>query len=295
MSKKILVVKNPVSGSGKKGKIIEQSIQALKDLACDVVVYNTTCAGDGISYLLNLNEEFDVIVAAGGDGTVNEVINGMLHKQAIPLAVIPAGTTNVLAKELALPRNPKKLAEIIVNGFPKPVYLGRLNDRRFSMMVGVGYDAWVVNQVNLDIKKKFGKVAYVISMFKELFSFGKQTFVAEIDGRQTKVSSMIITQGKYYAGSFILSRKASLSSPSMQAIIIETESPWKFLLTVFALPLGLMEVLPFVKSIAAKHIKIKSIESKPRYDVLQMDGDAAGIMPAYLKIEETPISIMVKA
>jgi YegS/Rv2252/BmrU family lipid kinase len=293
MSKKILIIKNPVSASGKKNNLVAQVIQELKQNQCDVLVYETLSAGDGISYLLDLQEKFDVIVAAGGDGTVNEVINGMVNIKTTPLAVIPVGTTNVLAKELALPKKAKTLAEIILKGLAKPVYLGRLNDRRFSMMVGVGYDAWIVNEVNLDIKKSFGKLAYVLSMIKQLFTFGKQTFLAEIDGRQTNVSSMIVTQGKYYAGSFVLSRKSSLSSPTMQAIVIDTESFFKFFLTVLSLPLGMMENLPFVQSIACKEIKIKSVESKPRYDVLQMDGDKAGTMPAHLKIEEEPISILV--
>lgn len=294
MQKKILVIKNPVSKNGKNNRFIDKVVDELQLKNCHVCVYETKSAGDGISYLLALEEKFDVIVAAGGDGTINEVINGMVNLKTTPLALIPAGTTNVLAKELGIPRRVKVIADIITNGLAKSVYLGQLNERRFSMMVGLGYDAWVVNNVNLKIKKRFGKLAYVLSMFKELFTFGKQTFVVEIDGRQTVASSMIITQGKYYAGSFILSRKADLSQPTMQAIIIETESAWKFFLTVLALPLSLMEHLPFVQTIAAKEIKIKSLVSKPEYDVLQMDGDPAGTVPAVLKIEEEAISILVK-
>lgn len=293
MSKKILVIKNPVAANGKKLKLVNSVIEALKSKMCDVLIYETKSVGDGISYLLSLEERFDVIVAAGGDGTVNEVINGMIHHKTTPLALIPAGTTNVLAKELGLSKKPSELTDVIMNGLAKPVYLGQLNDRRFSMMVGVGYDAWVVNEVNLDIKKRFGKLAYVISMFQQLFTFGKQSFVAEIDGRTTNVSSMIITNGKYYAGSFILSRKAGLSEPSMQAIVIDTGSLLKFLLTVLALPVGMMENLPFVKSIPAREIRIKSKENNPRLDVLQMDGDAAGVMPAHLRIEEEAISVLV--
>jgi YegS/Rv2252/BmrU family lipid kinase len=293
MNKKILIIKNPVSSNGRKNKFVDKVIDNLREKSAQVTVYETKAAGDGISFLLNLNENFDVIVAAGGDGTINEVINGMVHHQATPLALIPAGTTNVLAKELNLSRRVSKVTNVILQGMAKSVYLGQLNGRRFSMMVGVGYDAWVVNNVNLNVKKRFGKLAYVISMLKELFTFGKQTFIAEIDGKQTSVSSMIITQGKYYAGSFVLSRQASLSNANMQAIVIDTESRFKFFLTVFALPLGMMEALPFVKSIAAKEIKIKSLESKPDLDVLQIDGDPAGLMPAVLKIEEQPITILV--
>jgi len=294
MRKKILVILNPVSKNGKNRRYVDRVVRHLRMQLCDVCIYETSSAGDAISYLLNLKEKFDVIVAAGGDGTVNEVINGMVHIKTTPLALIPAGTTNVLAKELGLPRRVKAVSDVITNGLAMPVYLGQLNDRRFSMMVGLGYDAWVVNRVNLKVKKHFGKLAYVISMFQQLFTFGKQSFVTEIDGRVISASSMIVTQGKYYAGSFVLSKKADLSVPSMQAVVIETQSWWKFFLTVLALPFGLMENLPFVQSISAKEIKIKSLVSKPDLDVLQIDGDPAGTLPAFLKIEEEPISILVK-
>lgn len=295
MFKKILVIKNPTSSNGSKSKRVDRVVEILKQKSCQVDVYETRAPGDAIAFLLTYTEPVDVVVAAGGDGTINEVVNGLKHRQ-IPLAIIPAGTTNVLAKELALPKKPALLADIIINGLPKPVYLGCLNERRFTMMVGVGYDAWVVNNVNLNIKKRFGKLAYVISMLKEVFRYGEQSFQAEIDGRQVSVGSMIITQGRYYAGSFVLSRQADLSHPYLQAVVISTENKWKFLLSTFALPFGLMESMPTVQSIAAKEIKIKC---KPGDDtdstlaVLQVDGDPAGKMPAVIKIEEQAISILV--
>ncbi len=293
MFKKILVVRNPSSGRGKKIAYVDKVVSALRALGCDVTVYDTQCAGDGISYLLSLEEEFDVIVAAGGDGTVNEVINGMVHKVNTPLALIPAGTTNVLAKELGLPRRAASLAKVIAQGLSKPVHLGRLNGKRFAMMVGVGYDAWVVNEVNLDIKQRFGKLAYVISMFREVLNFGKQRYLAEVDGRVIECGSMIITQGKYYAGSFIISKQADLSKPSMQVLIVATRSRLKFLLVVLAMPMSLMEKLPFVQSVAARKLRIKTETPNPRLDVLQMDGDPAGVMPAELEIETKAISMLV--
>jgi len=295
MFKKVLVIKNPTSANGRKLKFIDRVVENLIQQSCKVEVYETKAPGDAIAFLLTYSEPVDVVVAAGGDGTINEVVNGLKGKQ-IPLAIIPAGTTNVLAKELSLPKKPQLLANIIINGLPKPVYLGSLNGRRFTMMVGIGYDAWVVNNVNLNIKKRFGKLAYVISMLKEVFHYGKQNFLAEIDGRQVSVGSMIITQGRYYAGSFVLSRRADLSHPYLQAVVISTENKWKFLLSTFALPLGLMESMPAVQSISAKEIKIKC---KPGDDgdshlaVLQVDGDPAGKMPAVIKIEEQAISILV--
>jgi len=293
MAKKVLVIRNPSSASGKKQNKVDKSIELLQSEECQLQVYETKAAEDATHYLLQLQEKFDVVVAAGGDGTVNEVINGLVNMQNVVLAVIPSGTTNVLAKELNLPNTPKALVDIILNGVEKSVYLGRLNGRRFSMMVGIGYDAWTVNYVNLEIKKRFGKLAYIISMFKQFWHYGKQQYLVNIDGKEVTASSMIITQGKYYAGSFLLSRQADLSRQTMQAITMATHNRAQFFLSCLALPFGLLEKAPYVQSVAAKDIKVSCVNQVDKLNVLQMDGDNAGALPAHLVIEEQAISILV--
>lgn len=290
--KSILIIENPISGNGRKRALLLRVISLLESAGAAVELYTTQAAGDAVKFLLSYQGNANVVVAAGGDGTINEVINGLLHKN-IPLGVIPTGTTNVLAKELGLSKSAKALAEVILNGVEKPVFLGLLNGKRFSMMIGVGYDAWVVNNVNLKIKKSFGKLAYIISMFKELATFGKQVFDVDIDGVKLRASSLIITQGKYYAGSFVLSRRADLSKDDIQALVITTRSRLKFLFTIFALPLGLMELMPSVSSISAKKIKISTREPIMQLDVLQADGDPAGLMPAEISLEDKSVSMLV--
>ena len=220
--KKILVVQNPVSGA-RRLNYVRKIIDELRVLGADVKIYFTTAASDATEYLKTVTDEYDLIVIAGGDGTVNEAINGMMNKQT-PLGVIPAGTANVLAKELGMPTAVKKLARVLIAGNSKPVYLSQINGRRFSLCVGCGFDAWVVRDVNLKIKKVFGKLAYFLSMIKCIHLYGSRQFTVEIDGKNYHGQSVIILNGRLYAGQFILSRHGDLSRPELQVMIISASS-----------------------------------------------------------------------
>src|SRR5690606_6992959 len=136
--------------------------------------YATRHAGDAMDYLAAYEGELDVVAAAGGDGTLNEVVNGMRQRanQSWRLAIIPTGTTNVLATELGCRGRAGTLARRTLRGREQALYPGCINCGRFLLMAGVCYDAWVVAKVDLALKKKAGKLAYVKSMLQQLRHFG---------------------------------------------------------------------------------------------------------------------------
>ncbi|OUS31860.1 hypothetical protein A9Q99_01835 [Gammaproteobacteria bacterium 45_16_T64] len=290
MSKKILIIFNPTAGRGKR-TLLESVVSKLEQAACDVEVYDTQCAGDAIQFLQAYDKPIDLIVAAGGDGTTNEVLNGMIGKEDIPLGIISSGTANVLAQELNMPSSAKAIADILVNGKSKPVYPCRLNDKRFIMMVGIGYDAWVVNGTSSALKKSVGKGAYIWSMFKYVLPYGSKQYQIAVDGEQYNVPSMIVTNGKKYGGNFTISQKADISAPTMQALIFTSTNRLTMIGYMLAMVFGIMERCTTLISVPAKRIEVSS--NQP--DVLQADGDPAGVLPAIMEIEETPIKILVAA
>ena len=292
LKKSVLVIWNPTAGSGRKLRLFNNVVQFLRNSGAQVDIYETEAAGRATEYLNAYVGGANVVVVAGGDGTVNEVINGLKGKD-IEIALIPTGTTNVLARELALPSSAKALGAIILGGNKKSVYLGCLDGRRFSMVVGVGYDAWVVNRVDLKIKKKFGKLAYILSMIRQLSNLGGQEYDVHIDGEKLSVGSMIVTNGRYYAGKFVLSRRADLSHETVRAIVIVTRSRLKLFLALISMPFGLMEKMPFVRSIPAKQIRVSTKSSHEHLDVLQADGDLAGRLPATIDVEDAPVTMLV--
>ena len=290
----VLIIFNPASGVGNRAKV-DAVQQALEEGGARVELYLTQCAGDASRFLAEYQGELDIVAAAGGDGTVNEVVNGLKDRPAgsYRLAIIPTGTTNVLAAELKFPQKPKALADIILRNRQKEIFLGQINQRRFVLMVGIGFDAWVVDKVDLALKKKVGKLAYVLSMLKEIRNFGSKTYRLTVDGEEHLANSVVITNGRYYGGSFTLSRQADLSRDTTQVMMISGDNPWKFVGILLGLPLGIMEKMPGMRSIPAKQVLIEQVEENTQREPVQADGDSVSQLPLNLQMEPESVPLLV--
>ena len=229
----------------------------------------------------------DVVVAVGGDGTTNEVINGL--KPGVPLAVMATGTANVLAKELGLPSQPEKVAELAVKGQSMEIWPGRLNGRRFLMWVGIGYDAWVVNSTDLNLKRRIGKGAYMSAMLSQISRYGSRRYTMTIDGRPYECYSAIVANARYYGGSFILSRVANITAPSLQVLLFQKPGRWTLIKSMLALLVGRMESMDGVQSLAVQSIQVDPVEGEP----LQADGDPAGLLPSTINVDEQSLLVRV--
>lgn len=283
---KVQVVYNPVAGGGRE-RALARLVAALQARQAEVEVYRTTAPGDATRWLRSEAGPADVVVAVGGDGTTNEVINGL--GRHTPLAVMATGTANVLARELELPAQPEAVAELVVSGARMTIWPGRLNGRRFLMWVGVGYDAWVVNGTNLALKHKIGKGAYVLSMLSQVARYGSSRFVVSVDGTEHQCYSAIIANARYYGGSFILSRRADISRPQMQVLLFTLPGRWTLLKSIAALLVGRMENTAGVVSLPARAVEVMPVEGEP----LQADGDPAGMLPASIAVDEAPLMVCV--
>lgn len=295
--KRLLIVLNPAAGHHKRAHI-DRVVAALQERGIRSDIYETRGPGDAMNALPRLRDDFDIVVAAGGDGTVNEVLNGLGGSRAT-LGIIPCGTTNVLATELGLPSQPEKIAAVLADGIDREVYAGQVNGRRFGMMVGIGYDAWVVDGVDPALKKKIGKLAYVLSMLRELKQFGRRQYRLDIDDAIHTAASAVLTLGRHYAGSYVLAREARLEEPVVDVVLVQTLNRWAFLLMLFALPLGLAQKLPFMKTVKGRHIRITPLAAVASsaqgsaQESLQADGDAVGHLPADVLVEEKPVRVRV--
>src|SRR5690606_23599161 len=127
---KVLVVYNPAAGGGREA-LLKQFVRSLQARHAEVEVYRTRAPGDATQHLKARAHPGDVVVAVGGDGTTNEVLNGL--REGVPLGIFATGTANVLARELGLPKHPDQVAEVITQGVNMPVWPGELNGRRFLM------------------------------------------------------------------------------------------------------------------------------------------------------------------
>lgn len=178
----------------------------------------------------NILEPYDVYIAVGGDGTVNEVINGMIGSNKI-FGIIPCGTGNDLAKTLLLPKDPKEAIMRTITSEPKQIDIGRVNGRYFANIASIGLDAEIANYSN-KIKKWFkGAYAYIIALVKVLLTYKPMT-IDFFDGEEAytkKIMLVAFCNGKFYGGGMKIAPKAHISDGYLDICIIEKMHKLKLL------------------------------------------------------------------
>ena len=236
-------------------------------------------------------KNFDVVVAAGGDGTINEVINGMDDKTS--LGIIPLGTANIGAYEANINKNPNKVAQIILSGKIKKIHIQEANNRKFFLMTGVGYDASIVETVqsNLLLKKILGKLLFFIISIAKLIYFKKYELKILANNKIYLANWVIVTNAKHYGGSFQLTK--------------DTDIFEKRLITYLFINLSRFDVIKNLFKIIKKRnleennkvIKIISddifINSKSKVPI-QCDGKFIGNLPLQIKNSRKTINLLVE-
>jgi diacylglycerol kinase (ATP) len=233
-----------------------------------------------------------MVVAAGGDGTIAEVANGLMGSDA-RLGVIPLGTANVLAHELGLPFAPKSVAAALAFGRTCTLWPGQANGpdsaRLFVQMLGVGFDAQVVHNMPFALKKLFSKGAYVMQSMRELARYTFPVIRMRIDGMETEAASVIISKGRLYGGRFRLAAGAVPGDPGFSVVLFDHSGPAATLMYGSALPLNLLGRAPGVRHIRARRIEFLQNEAVPA----QTDGDSAGFAPLWVGDAPGPIQVVM--
>lgn len=169
MSKRALVIVNPRAGTKKAKKDTFEIIDRLSQNNYIVLAQTTTKPGDGIAFAKEYGADQDLIVCCGGDGTLNEVINGILAAGLkTPLGYVPAGTTNDFARTLQLPKKADKCMNRILSGFPRFCDIGSFNDRNFTYIASLGAFTKVSYSTPQRIKNILGHSAYLLEGVKEI-------------------------------------------------------------------------------------------------------------------------------
>jgi diacylglycerol kinase (ATP) len=233
-----------------------------------------------------------MVVAAGGDGTIAEVANGLMGSGA-RLGVIPLGTANVLAHELGLPFSPKAVAAALAFGRTTTLWPGVASsaqgDRLFVQMLGVGFDAHVVKRVSFPMKKLLGKGAYVLRSMAELTRYSYPNIRLRLDAEETDAASVIVSKGRLYGGRFRLAPDAVPGEPGFTVVLFDRSGPAAAMMYGAALPFNLMGRAPGVRRMRANRIDFIGNEPVPA----QTDGDPAGCAVMSVTNARAPIQIVV--
>ena len=164
--KNVLLIRNPIAGKDSKRIDSGEIISAFKEYDIECFEKTTTCHGDAVEIARKFAPDFDAVVCCGGDGTYNEVINGMLLAEVdIPVIYIPCGSTNDFANTLGISRDPKAAAKTYVDGLSNRFDVGRFNDKFFCYIASFGVATDISYNTSQKIKNMLGHSAYLINGF----------------------------------------------------------------------------------------------------------------------------------
>jgi YegS/Rv2252/BmrU family lipid kinase len=246
-----------------------------------------------------VREGFTTIIAAGGDGTANEVVNGMADVPgglaSARLGLIPLGTINVFARELGLPRDLAKAARTLAAGRELAIDLGRAEftaggrrqERHFLQLAGAGLDARAVELVNWELKKRVGPLAYAVAALKALREHQPEITV---EGTWPDAGQLVLLgNGRFYGGSFEVFPRASLRDGLLDVFVLPTVNAWRPLQCVLGVATGRVH-----RFWTSRHFRTPSLTLRSASRVgLQLDGEYAGELPVTFSMLPRALRVIV--
>lgn len=286
--KRIAVIYNPVAGFRQRGRL-RGFLKHLRARGHEVVLRRTEGPGHATRIATALDpSEIDAVVAAGGDGTINEVANGLIGR-AISMGIAPLGTANVFAFELGLGLALKRAADLPSTGRIAEIYPALAGDRGFLLMVSAGPDARVVAEVNGTLKRIVGKLAYVLAALREIARNRRTVVDVTIDGRSHQAGLVIVTHASHYAGPFIIAPDARLGDDSVCVVLLSGTTRLALIRYGLALLTNRVARLRDATVLRARRVRIDGPEGEP----IQSDGDLIGHAPMEIALGTRPLRILV--
>ena len=289
----MLVIFNPVAGH-RRAASLWRVLDLLVENGVMVEVAETQHAGHATELARAAAlEGRNMVVVAGGDGTIAEAANGLLGSET-DLGIIPLGTANVLAKEYRLSTTPRAIANALAYRRTKLLWpgLAQMEGRQhvFVQMVGLGFDGAVVHGLQPLLKRFTGRGAYVWQSLWESVAYRFPKLRLKVDGTPYEAASVVVSKGRLYGGPFLLAPNATPSAPGFQVALFEHPGTLPALLSGAALPLGLLPHCPGVRVISGSRI-----EFCPENGAIktQSDGDALPGTPASVVDAPSPIRLVV--
>ncbi|MEO8557461.1 MAG: diacylglycerol kinase family protein [Rhodospirillales bacterium] len=297
-AKRLLVIYNPTAGGSRKRRL-DAVLERLRQSGAIVELKPTLVRGDAERFAREIDGvAHDAVVAAGGDGTINEVSNGLLAaitagKRVPPLGIVPMGTANVLARELEILGSLDKITSTLLEGRVVPIRLGRADSasgtRHFIMMAGVGFDAHVVANVSLALKRWVGKGAYVMASLRRLLGYRADLYRLTVDDVPYQAASVIVARGRFYAGSFVIAPPSRLEHPALHACLFELAGRRNVIRYGNAMLRNRLATTNAYRVLKAERIEVLGHEGEP----VQGDGDIIGRLPAIFTLESAALDFLM--
>lgn len=288
---KLAIIANPIAGRGRAYRSLERYLQKWPHKDWEVDLMRTSGPDHAGSLARDLlRRPPDLLAVCGGDGTLNEIATAV-PDPPFPIAIIPAGTANVLARELELPLDVVKALNLALCGNVRRVDLGVLGPgarRRFLFVAGVGFDAFTVCLARPGLKAKIGIVAYVIAVLECLRKYTFPEFALHAAGRTFLATSCLACNSRKYGGGLLFCPDADMSDGFLDLLVLEGRR--RIALAAFLLMALLQRPM---KGSWIHRLRTDSLQIESAQNVhVQVDGELAGFLPLEIRLEPSAFPLV---
>jgi len=294
-AKRAAIIYNPVArGLSRRKHLLQRSTGLLTQQGIQVRLVATDGPGTASAQARQqIDKGCDLIIAAGGDGTINEVANGMLHSN-VPLAILPGGTANVLAREMQIPMHMERAAAQIANLQPCRIAVGALRTngsapRCFLCMAGAGLDAEIVSRINPNFKLRAGKLAYYAGGLRQVFR-PLHEFEVVIDGSRYQASFALISRVRNYGGDLEIARGASLLRDDFEVVLFRGTESVSYLRYLVGVAFKRITGMRGCTVLRGHSVSCQQPGGTGTY--VQVDGELAGVLPTTAEIIPDALTIL---
>jgi diacylglycerol kinase (ATP) len=275
---------------------IDRALDALREAGHGVTPVRTRGPGTGEEVGREcVRSGADLILVAGGDGTVNEVANGVVH-ESVPFGVFPAGTANILANELGLAGSMEDVARQVADWVPHRICVGLLkadggaSHRYFLMVAGVGLDAHIVGQVDPFWKRSQGKLSYMLAGLAEL---GRELdeFDARVGESSWRLTFALASRVRNYGSTVVITPEAGLNRDDLAMALFEGRNTFRYLTYLGGVLANKLEGMEGVTLLHARSAEFQPRGDSPVY--VQVDGELAGALPATVEIVPDALTLLM--
>jgi diacylglycerol kinase (ATP) len=299
-----ILIHNPNAGNGGNGRrrLIDEARKILASNGIEAEVAETTCPGHATELAQQaVRDRRELVIACGGDGTLNEVVNGLANYSnghRVPLALLPGGTANILAKELDLPWDIPRAARRLIKGEIREIALGLATPleqperkRYFLCVSGAGPDGMIVYSVDLGLKARVGILAYWWQGAREVLRYTFPRFRVRAGDRQLEATLVVVGRTKNYGGPFKITDQADLFEDQFEVMALTTQSGFRYLSYLPTLWMGNLRKEEDVHFWKADSLVCEPLDANPVY--AQVDGEPLARLPIEFSIAPRALKLLV--
>jgi diacylglycerol kinase (ATP) len=299
-----LLIHNPNAGHGgdRRRRLLDEARRIFAESGIEAELAETTGPGDATEIAQRATaERRQLVIACGGDGTLNEVVNGLagaFNGHRVPLALLPAGTANIFAKELTLPWDIPRAARKLVRGTVKEIALGLATPllepakkKYFLSVAGAGPDGMIVYSIDLELKARMGILAYWWQGAREVFRYQFPHFRVIVGGQASDSSLVVVGRTKHYGGPFKITTLADLYEDEFEVMTLSTRSGFRYLSYLPSLWMGKLRGMDGVYFAKTNSLVCEPLDDKSVY--AQVDGEPLGRLPVEFKIVPGALKVLV--